>query len=464
MYKTNRERKKQLILMNSGTKNMYFLMKMLLLILISLILIITFFEQWIIYKQDEIKDRLFGDWDIMCFDIEEDDLSYFENNAFIDNYSIQCVLEKVFINKEQRVVVGSTDENFLKLSNIVLLKGKMPENEDEVAIEEQYLRFLNVDNVGDVIPKDSLIDSLRGYKVCGILSNYSDRWKKVNWDIKFINCFTKYSRKNANQIFISGSEILKKDIKNNMLYYRQNVNSTRINLLYIFFPLIIMIILIEILLYIFINVLISRYLNLSFIRVNSLKNKHVRLLIFVLEIVLSLLLVLFSINIMNEKNIFNQVYDNYIQNQSVLNTIINKENVRIIFKFNDQIKEFSVLKIMSNSTLLVYLIKGIFFFILILIDNYFVILLNSYNNEYIKLLNYYFGEKELNKKHVKSEIYLFVFSSVISSCLLMFLYKDIVFFVIVINISIIVSTNFFIRIFRLYCYSKRKKRIINHLS
>ena len=101
------------------------------------------------YKQDEIKDRLFGDWDIMCFDIEEDDLSYFENNAFIDNYSIQCVLEKVFINKEQRVVVGSTDENFLKLSNIVLLKGKMPENEDEVAIEEQYLRFLNVDNVGD---------------------------------------------------------------------------------------------------------------------------------------------------------------------------------------------------------------------------------------------------------------------------------------------------------------------------
>ncbi len=67
-----------------------------------------------------------------------------------------------------------------------MVDGRKPVYEGEVAIEEEYLDVLGVEKVGDIISEGVNIDSLEGYKVCGIVKDYSSRWKMVNWDVKYI--------------------------------------------------------------------------------------------------------------------------------------------------------------------------------------------------------------------------------------------------------------------------------------
>lgn len=460
MYKTNKERIKQLILINPDIRKLYYFMIILLILLVIFILVVILFEQIIIAKQNQIKRDLFGDWDIICFDFDKKDISYFENNVFIDNYSMQYVQEKVFLDKDQRVIIGSTDDNFLELGNIKLLEGRMPNSSGEVAVEEQYLHLLEVDRIGDVIPLNSPISSLVGYKVCGIISNYSDRWKRINWDVKFINCFIKFSKENANQIFVSSSSMLKKDIQKNMLYYRLNVSSSAPNLLYMFVPLILIILMIELVLYMTIHFKINKCLNLSFMKQEQLfDNENIKYLIFILEIILAILLVLYVTNLIKDSNVYDKLNEGINQNENILNTVINKDNVEILLKSDENIKEFGVLKVLSSKSLSLYLMKEISFIILILLNNYLIILLNKFRVKYINLLNYYYGERLVIQKILKKEIFYFMIHVVLSIFIITLLFRDISFLVIVLNITLVIICNLILRFLRLCFYIKWNKNL-----
>lgn len=178
------------------------------------------------WSENQIKeknDQLFGRWNEVFLNVDEEDVEYFRRHAFVDDYSVQNIQEKIYLEGDERIIIGTCDNNFFELGNLEMIDGRMPVNEGEVAIEEEYLDVLGVEKVGDIISEGVNIDSLNGYKVCGIVKDYSSRWKMVNWDVKYINCFISDAKANEIQIYASLSLAVQQDIETNMLEYRENI-------------------------------------------------------------------------------------------------------------------------------------------------------------------------------------------------------------------------------------------------
>ena len=185
----NLKRLKKLVLANKETRRLYRMMQFLAIFMVISCTIIVVVAKWIEQDQNQKREELFGSWDEVFLDVPAEDLNYFKQNAFLEQISIQSIQEKVFLEGDKRVVIGSCDDNFLEMGNIELLEGRMPEKENEVAVEEEYLGILGVTNKGDTVPLDSKVKSLRGYTVTGIVENYSNKWKIINNTIRYLNCF-----------------------------------------------------------------------------------------------------------------------------------------------------------------------------------------------------------------------------------------------------------------------------------
>lgn len=219
----NRKRLKKLILANKETRCLYRMMQILVIFMVVSCLVIITLAKWIEYDQNKKREELFGSWDEVFLNVDQEDLNYFRKNAFLEEISIQSIQEKVFLEGDQRVVIGSCDGNFLEMGNIELLEGRMPKHEKEVAIEEEYLEVLGVSEIGDVVPNGSEVESLRGMSLCGIVKNYSTRWKSYNNTVKFINCFVKFKVLEQNQVYVKYSLWANKDQEINMIFYKDNV-------------------------------------------------------------------------------------------------------------------------------------------------------------------------------------------------------------------------------------------------
>ena len=188
---SNRKRLKKLILANKETRWLYRMMQFLAIFMVVSCLVVITIAKWIEYDQNKKQEELFGSWDEVFLNVDQDDLNYFRKNAFLEEISIQSIQEKVFLEGDQRVVIGSCDGNFLEMGNIELLEGRMPKHEKEVAVEEEYLEVLGVSGVGDIVPNDSKVIDLRDYKISGVISNYTKRWKLIDERVNYINCFIK---------------------------------------------------------------------------------------------------------------------------------------------------------------------------------------------------------------------------------------------------------------------------------
>ena len=183
---SNRKRLKKLILANKETRCLYRMMQLLAIFMIVSCLVIIATAKWIEYDQNKKREEIFGSWDEVFLNVDQDDLNYFRKNAFLEQISVQSIQEKVFLEGDQRVVVGACDDNFLEMGNIELLEGRMPEQKKEVAVEEEYLEILGVSKIGDVVSNESEVGLLFGYKVVGVVENYSRMWQKVHPSIKYI--------------------------------------------------------------------------------------------------------------------------------------------------------------------------------------------------------------------------------------------------------------------------------------
>lgn len=223
MCTTNRQRRKKLILAYPDTRRLYRMMQVLAVFLVVATICIFAVGKWSEKQIKEKNDQLFGRWNEVFLNVDEEDVEYFRQHAFVDDYSIQNIQEKIYLEGDDRIIIGTCDDNFFELGNLEMVDGRMPVNEGEVAIEEEYLDALGVEKVGDNISEGVNIDSLKGYKVCGIVKDYSSRWKMVNWDVKYINCFISDAKVNEIQIYASLSSVVQQDIETNMLEYRENV-------------------------------------------------------------------------------------------------------------------------------------------------------------------------------------------------------------------------------------------------
>ena len=199
------------------------MMQVLAVFLVIATICIFAVGKWSENQIKEKNDRLFGRWDEVFLNVDEEGVEYFRQHAFVDDYSIQNIQEKIYLEGDDRIIIGTCDDNFFDLGNLEMIDGRMPVNEGEVAIEEEYLDVLGVEKVGDIISEGVNIDSLKGYKVCGIVKDYSSRWKMVNWDVKYINCFISDAKANEIQIYASLSLAVQQDIETNMLEYRENI-------------------------------------------------------------------------------------------------------------------------------------------------------------------------------------------------------------------------------------------------
>lgn len=224
MCTTNRQRRKKLILAYPDTRRLYRMMQVLAVFLVVATICIFAVGKWSEKQIKEKNDQLFGRWNEVFLNVDEEDVEYFRQHAFVDDYSIQNIQEKIYLEGDDRIIIGTCDDNFFELGNLEMVDGRMPVNEGEVAIEEEYLDVLGVEKVGDIISEGVNIDSLEGYKVCGIVKDYSSRWKMVNWDVKYINCFISDAKVNEIQIYASLSSVVQQDIETNMLEYRENIN------------------------------------------------------------------------------------------------------------------------------------------------------------------------------------------------------------------------------------------------
>ena len=226
---SNRKRLKKLILANKETKCLYRMMQFLAIFMVVSCLVVVTTAKWIEYDQNKKREELFGSWDEVFLNVDQDDLNYFRKNAFLEQISVQSIQEKVFLEGDQRVVIGSCDENFLEMGNIELLEGRMPEQKKEVAVEEEYLGILGVSGVGDVVPNDSEAESLRGYKVIGIVDNYSRRWKLINNNVKYINCFVSNETNQEINVLIKYKKWSSYDQEVNMINYERNIHKLSID-------------------------------------------------------------------------------------------------------------------------------------------------------------------------------------------------------------------------------------------
>lgn len=423
MYKTNKKRYKYFVLAFADTRRLYKLMHLFIYILVLFSIVIVLVCYWSYFKQKETTNTLFGKWNTVFIDISQNDILYFKKHAYIKSYSIQKILKKVSVEKNQFITIGSCDNNFLELGNITLLSGNMPINEKEVAIEEQYLSYFDVSKVGDIIENTSIAGTLQGYKVCGILSNYSNRWKMVNWDISYINCFIKDTSNSEDlsmMCFTLLNDTFGSDITTNFLNYRNNLVIPKITLdrVLIYYWICIFLFCCSLKILLIINIkLIKGQKN---IRISWKTKKIIRIFFVVLLMINMIYLITLFFNrlvvndvsrfdlriIENEKNRFEETlilenagYIKYISYDNVLNG-----NVKIV--------KYVPSKIAMN---IVSMVMILFLIIMsnIIIYNYFILFLKEKSeDEYYILKKYYYDIPVIKSNKIKRSI-----SSITGFCL-----------------------------------------------
>lgn len=440
MFRTNRLRKKKLLLTFSSTRKLSYLLRIIIFLMCFSLVLILFLGIWTNIKQEKLKNKLFGLWDTVFLNVDKDAINYFNEHVFVDNFSVQKIYNKVFLQGDTRVVIGSTDESFFKLGNVDILYGRMPIKKGEVAIEEEYLNILEVERVGDVIPNDSKVEMLRGYSVCGIVENYSSRWKTVNWDVKYINCFVQSSTEAEINLYVQASEDIIRDIKINEIYYKDNLKydckyfkESLLNFIELWFILLILLVVVFLLRINFYNHHIKKRLSNCRSSIKVVKNNISERFIIFSYVILSLLLSFYYIDNLICKMHYISSFNAFENNQKILSfSLENNGTLKyIIFQNHDSnnyiIKEIQEIQSKNFNIFISFLlafITCIFINVLICIfDAYYFEHRVNKNRSFILVHNYYYGIKRIYFLHL-IKVYLIKVVAEIIMFVIIFLIKN----------------------------------------
>lgn len=109
----------------------YILGSSLLVILFSL-----FMQNHLFETKKMQNENLYGSWHGAVYDGNESEISKLFDNRMISQIGFTYALGDVQFNNVHQGSIGYVDDTFLELSNIDLMKGSMPNDKDEIAIEK----------------------------------------------------------------------------------------------------------------------------------------------------------------------------------------------------------------------------------------------------------------------------------------------------------------------------------------
>ncbi len=127
---------------------------------VALICAITTFTVSIQKSLLEREIKTNGNYHIRVQDVSKENEKYLENNAKIEELQISQEIGYALLEKSQNenkpyAYIEGYDEKLLQNGGIVLVEGRLPENENEIVIPEHVIQNGKVDwNVGDTIELD----------------------------------------------------------------------------------------------------------------------------------------------------------------------------------------------------------------------------------------------------------------------------------------------------------------------
>lgn len=163
----------------------------LLGLIIFMIFLLGFFA--VIYMDsyqltlEEQRKETYGAWHFAVFHTEEEEEKLIENHATVK----ECGKVKIagdVVNEDGNSLssIGSADELFFSIGNITLLSGRMPQEDNEIAVEASFLTRLGYSyELGQIITLKILLydeedeESVQtcSFTLVGVVKNYSAYWK-----------------------------------------------------------------------------------------------------------------------------------------------------------------------------------------------------------------------------------------------------------------------------------------------
>jgi len=157
---------------------------------------IIFTSSYELTKQEQRKD-LYGAWHIALYGAGQDTCKDIRNHATIENVGQMTILGYASGNDDNFTgSVGTIDGEAIGLGHITLLDGAFPVKKDEIAIEMSHLTRLGYSyKLGQIIEltvripdkkdkdKKAFTQTVRSFKLCGVIKNYSNLWKTNNNDV-----------------------------------------------------------------------------------------------------------------------------------------------------------------------------------------------------------------------------------------------------------------------------------------
>ena len=159
-------------------KSSYFLIFIISISLALMLLIVPLFDGIITSVQSSNINR-YGSHHIAMFGIDKETLDGYLKDSPIPIDAEGCIHNygNYSINgTENTLTIGHFDEAAYEVGNIELLDGHMPNNKNEIAVEQTALYYISEQaKIGDTLSID-VGGNLVSLRICGILFDYSNRW------------------------------------------------------------------------------------------------------------------------------------------------------------------------------------------------------------------------------------------------------------------------------------------------
>lgn len=177
---------------------------------------------------------LYGFFDAVLFDNQDNQINSINNIISSDQTGSMQLIGTIETGDKQSISFGTVDESFIKSASFELSKGRFPQTNSEIAIEQSaYDRYYSSTDIGQTIKLQVVTRSSNGtqqtemsFKLVGIIENYSQLWNQL----------AKISRTDSNLYFTLDAFILPDAISSEVLsikkaysiYFLNGQNSERI--------------------------------------------------------------------------------------------------------------------------------------------------------------------------------------------------------------------------------------------
>ena len=115
----------------------------------------------------------FGDWFVMYRSKQPEENESIKNHPYTGNvYTAKTVTSVKDRTNLSDIMIGTMSDGFISMGSIALEKGKMPDNDNEAAIDRNSLiRLGQGTDIGDNITLND-----KEYTLCGIMNSYTNVW------------------------------------------------------------------------------------------------------------------------------------------------------------------------------------------------------------------------------------------------------------------------------------------------